>query len=40
MASGIDGQKITDGNLEIKISSLNKKILQKGKRHFRKIMII
>ena len=36
----IDGQKITDGNLEIKISSLNKKILQKGKRHFRKIIII
>jgi len=35
----VDGQKITDDNMEIEAERLNKKILQKGKRHFRKIII-
>ncbi len=33
----IDGEKVKDSNLEIKPSFLDGKILQKGKRHFRKI---
>ncbi|MCD4669676.1 MAG: tyrosine--tRNA ligase [Actinomycetia bacterium] len=34
-----DGQKITDDSMEIQVEGLNEKILQKGKRHFRKIII-
>jgi tyrosyl-tRNA synthetase len=33
----IDGNKVTDDNLEIEVVKLDGKILQKGKRHFRKI---
>ncbi|HAJ95443.1 MAG TPA: tyrosine--tRNA ligase [Actinobacteria bacterium] len=35
----VDGQKITDDNMEIGAERLNEKILQRGKRHFRKIII-
>lgn len=34
-----DGQKITDDSMEIQAEGLNEKILQKGKRYFRKIII-
>ena len=34
-----NGQKITDDSMEIQAEGLNEKILQKGKRHFRKIII-
>jgi len=35
----LDGKKITDDSLEINPNKLDGKILQKGKRHFRKIMV-
>ncbi len=36
----VDGQKITDAEIEFDPPSLDGKIIQKGKRHFRKIRIV
>ncbi len=36
----INGKKVEDENLELEIDSLNEKILQRGKRHFKKIMTV
>ena len=35
----IDGQKMEDDDLEIEITKIDQKIIQKGKRHFRKIIV-
>jgi tyrosyl-tRNA synthetase len=35
----IDGNKVTDDSLELGAAKLDGKILQKGKRHFRKIKV-
>jgi tyrosyl-tRNA synthetase len=35
----LDGEKLEDDTVEIEVLSLDGKILQKGKRHFRKIVV-
>ena len=35
----LDGIRIDDDSMEIKLKEINGKILQKGKRHFRRIII-
>ena len=35
----LDGVKIDDDSMEVKLEEIDEKILQKGKRHFRKIII-
>ena len=35
----LDGQKIDDDSMEIRVEEIDRKILQKGKRHFKKIIV-